>query len=208
MIGALVLAAGASSRMGRPKVALPLGSRGRTVLSCGVAALIEAGVPRIVVVAGAHPEAVRSALGAGDARVTVVGHAGWAEGQLSSMLRGLEALDDGHLEAALVTLADVPLVLPATVRSLMRAWRASDALLVRPARGDAHGHPALIDRRLFDELRAADLQRGAKPVVRAHAAETLNLPVSDEGAFLDLDVPADYERAQALLRARERGEEE
>ena len=53
----------------------------------------------------------------------------------------------------------------------------------------------LFDRRVFGELRAADPRTGAKPVVHAHAHELVNLPVTDEGAFVDLDVPEDYERS-------------
>jgi len=200
VIAAIVLAAGASSRMGRPKAGLPLGDGGQTVLSMGVSALLVAGVPRVVVVAGAHPEAVRRGLRLRDRRVRIVDHPQWEEGQLSSMRCGLDAIDHPQLEAALVTLVDVPLVSPAVVRALMRAWRDTGAAIVRPARGDAHGHPVLFDRRLFPELRVADLERGAKPVVRAHAHELLNVPVDDEGPFLDLDTPADYERAWRILR--------
>jgi CTP:molybdopterin cytidylyltransferase MocA len=189
--------------MGRPKAALPLGRRGQTVLSMGVGALLAAGVPRVVIVAGAHPDAVRGAIGKGDRRVRVVDHAAWREGQLSSLVCGLDAIDDPLLEAVLVTLVDVPLVSPETVRALMRAWRSSGAPIVRPARGDAHGHPVLFDRRLFGELRAADPRTGAKPVVHAHAHELVNLPVTDEGAFVDLDVPADYDRVLQMVRDRE-----
>ncbi|MCC7033589.1 MAG: nucleotidyltransferase family protein [Acidobacteria bacterium] len=196
MIGAVMLAAGASSRMGRPKAGLPLGCGGHTVLSMGVHALLAAGVPRVVVVAGAHPEAVRRALRLRDRRVQVVDHPGWAEGQLSSMVRGLDALDDPRLEAVLVTLVDVPMVTPSTVRAIMRAWRQTGAPIVRPARSGEHGHPVLFDRRLFAELRSADPSSGAKPIVRAHASAVLNVPVDDEGAFLDLDTPEDYERAR------------
>jgi len=210
MIGAVVLAAGASSRMGQPKAALPLGAHGETVLSRGVASLLAAGVPRVVVVAGAHPDAVRLALRLRDRRVGVVDNPAWREGQLSSLLSGLAALDDPApdgrvLEAMLLTLVDVPLVAPDTIRRLMRTWRETGAPIVRPARGEEHGHPVLFDRRVFQELRAADPARGAKPVVHAHAAELVNVPASDDGAFLDLDTPADYERALALAR-RPRGE--
>jgi CTP:molybdopterin cytidylyltransferase MocA len=202
VIGAVILAAGASTRMGQPKAGLPLGRCGHTVLSMGVGALLAAGVPRLVVVAGAHPEVVRHALRVRDGRVRIVDHPEWTQGQLSSMLCGLEAIDQPFLEAVLVTLVDVPLVAPATVRALMRAWRTSGAPIVRPACGDQHGHPVLFGRRLFAELRAAPIETGAKPVVRAHAHELLNLPVEDEGAFLDLDVPEDYERAQRILDGR------
>ena len=81
---------------------------------------------------------------------------------------------------------------------LIDTWQETRAPIVRPARGEMHGHPVLFDRRLFAELRSADPVRGAKTVVRAHAHEVFNLTVDDEGAFLDLDTPADYERALAL----------
>jgi CTP:molybdopterin cytidylyltransferase MocA len=197
-IAGIVLAAGASSRMGRPKAALPLGAAPATVLSRGVAALLSAGVPRVVIVTGARPEAVRHALVAPDARVTVVDNPGWREGQLSSLLRGLDAVDRPELEAVLMTLVDVPLVAPATIARLIDTWQKNRAPIVRPARGDTHGHPVLFDRRLFAELRAADLTSGAKSVVRAHAHEVVNVAVDDEGAFLDLDTPEDYARALAL----------
>ena len=198
LIAALVLAAGASSRMGRPKAALPLGPGLGTVLSRGVATLLAAGVPRVVVVAGAHPDAVRDALDGTDARVSVVDNPAWAVGQLSSLIRGLDAVDDGRLDAVLMTLVDVPLVAPATVRHLIDTWRETRAPIVRPARGDTHGHPVLFDRSIFAELRAADPTRGAKPVVHAHAHEIINVAVGDEGAFLDLDTPEDYARALTL----------
>jgi molybdenum cofactor cytidylyltransferase len=65
---------------------------------------------------------------------------------------------------------------------------------VRPARGNEHGHPVIFDRSLFDELRSADPALGAKSVVRAHAAEILNLRIDDPGAFLDIDTPEVYAR--------------
>jgi molybdenum cofactor cytidylyltransferase len=198
VIAAIVLAAGASTRMGRPKAALPLGA-GETLLSRGVASLRAAGIRHIVVVAGAHPEAVRTALGH-DADTRVVDNPRWSDGQLSSLLCGLDAVA-GDPEAIVVTLVDVPLVSADTTRRLIDTWRDSGAPIVRPARRGEHGHPVLFDCCLFDELRAADVRDGAKPVVRAHAHELIDVAVEDDGAFLDVDTPADYTRAQALAAA-------
>lgn len=199
MIPALVLAAGASSRMGRPKAALPLGP-GHTVLSRGVTSLLDAGVTRVVVVAGAHPLAVREALAhVTDTRVAVVDHPGWAAGQLSSLVRGLDEVDGPDVGGVLTTLVDVPLVSPDTVRTLLRAWQGSGAPIVRPARRGVHGHPVLFDRRVFAALRAADPAEGAKPVVRAHAGALLDVEVDDDGAFVDLDDPEDYARVLSML---------
>ena len=71
-----------------------------------------------------------------------------------------------------MTLVDVPLVHPDTVRAVVNAWRRSRAPIVRPARGDEHGHPVIFDCAVFDELRSADRTIGAKAVVRAHAARS------------------------------------
>ena len=86
MIRAIVLAAGASSRMGQAKAALPLGTTGDTVVARVVATLLAAGLPSVAVVAGAHIDAVRAAMPRFEPRARVVEHLGWAQGQLSSLL--------------------------------------------------------------------------------------------------------------------------
>ncbi len=194
MIRGLILAAGASSRMGRPKAGLPLGTTGETALSVGVRTLLAAGVPDVTVVAGAHVEAVRAALPAGERRVRLLEHAGWAQGQLSSLIAGLDAVADDQLEGLLVTLVDVPLVSADTVRAVIRAWRRTRAPIVRPAQGARHGHPVIFDRAVFADLRAADPAVGAKAVFAIHRAGVLDVDVQDPGAFQDLDTPEDYDR--------------
>jgi molybdenum cofactor cytidylyltransferase len=194
MISALVLAAGASTRMGQVKAALPLGTGGRTVLSTAVNTLLEAGLPAVTVVAGAHPDTVRAAWPSRDRRVRIIDHPNWAQGQLTSLLAGLDAVDDPQLEAVLVTLVDVPLVTVATVRAVVSAWRQTRAPIVRPVDGQLHGHPVIFDRSVFEELRRADPTVGAKAVFAAHLTEILDVPVSDPGAFQDLDTPEDYRK--------------
>src|SRR3954462_12488835 len=110
MIYGIVLAAGASSRMGQAKAALPFGQTGETVLSRIVSTLLSGGAPRVVVVSGAHMDAVRRAMPSHETRAHVIEHAGWAQGQLSSLLAGLRAVDDPLLEGVIVTPVDVPLV--------------------------------------------------------------------------------------------------
>ena len=82
----------------------------------------------------------------------------------------------------------------ATVRAVIESYRATHAPIVRPTSGDRHGHPLLIDRTLFDALRAADPSTGAKPIVRAHATAKGDIPVADEGAFTDIDTEEEYRR--------------
>ena len=194
MISAIVLAAGASSRMGQAKAALPLGQTGETVVARVIRTLIEGGVPNVVVVAGAHIDAVRHAMPAHEPRARVIEHAGWQQGQLSSLLAGLRAIDDPLLEAAVVTLVDVPMVSPLTVAAVIAEWRRTRSPIVRPAKGDRHGHPVIFDRTVFADLRSANPNIGAKAVFAIHKDRIVNVEVNDPGAFDDIDTPGDYER--------------
>lgn len=196
VVRSIILAAGASSRMGRPKAALPIGPSGDTFLSRIVATLIAAELPEVIVVTGAAAQATRAAWPGRDSRVRFIENRDWQSGQLSSLLAGLNVPSFVPLEAAVVTLVDIPLVTADTVKTLLRTWRATRAPLVRPSRagerGEEHGHPVIFDVSIFGELRAADPSSGAKPVVRAHAAEIVNVPIDDRGAYVDVDTPQQY----------------
>jgi molybdenum cofactor cytidylyltransferase len=90
---------------------------------------------------------------------------------------------------------DVPLVSAATVRAVLKRFRETGAPIVRPVRGDAHGHPVIVSSSLFGALRAADPAVGAKPVVRANASARGSVEIDDDpGAFLDIDTPEEYAR--------------
>ncbi|MEP7116270.1 MAG: nucleotidyltransferase family protein [Acidobacteriota bacterium] len=191
MIPGLILAAGQSSRMGRPKAGLAIADGGPTFAAAIVATLRAAGVGEVVIVAGAHPAEVADSV-RGLPGVRVVQNPRWPAGQLSSLLAGLDAVDTPELEAVLVTLVDVPLVRPATVMALLEAWRGSRAPIVRPAIGERHGHPVIFDRVTFSDLRAAPLEVGAKAVVGLWHARILNVPTADRGVLIDVDTPQDY----------------
>jgi molybdenum cofactor cytidylyltransferase len=178
--------------MGRAKAALTLGQTGETVVARVVRTLLSGGAPDVVVVAGAHVDEVRAAM-PHEPRARVIPHAGWEQGQLSSLLAGLDAIEDPQLEAALVTLVDVPLVAASTVAAVIAAWRQTRAPIVRPAHGDRHGHPVIFDRSVFQDLREADLNVGAKAVFAEHRPRIVNVDVNDPGAFTDMDTPQEYD---------------
>lgn len=197
MIPAVVLAAGKSSRMGRTKALLPLGSSGETFLGRIIRVLREGGADAIVVVIGGDAAAVRASLPRDAVDLSSVENPRYEEGQLSSLLVGLAAIEQRHdnVEAVMVTLVDLPLISAATVRAVREAFLANPgAPLVRPRRGERHGHPVIFNRTIFGELRRSDPSKGAKPVVHAHAAEEVNVDVDDQGSFIDIDTPEDYER--------------
>ena len=193
MIPAVVLAAGRSSRMGRPKAMLPIDDRD-TFLTRIVRTFLAADVDDVVIVVGHEADAVVAAFAASGLPARFAVNRDYDRGQHSSLVAGLGIVDRPGVAAALVTLVDVPLVSAATVRAVVDRYHASRAPIVRPTSGARHGHPLLIDRSLFDELRRADPAEGPKPVVRAHASAEGDLAIADEGAFTDIDTEEDYRR--------------
>jgi molybdenum cofactor cytidylyltransferase len=198
VIPAIILAAGLSSRMGgQPKALLPLRD-GQTFVTRIVHTFYAAGVDDVVIVVGHEAASVQRALTEVDMPVRVVINADYRSGQFSSVLAGLNAIDRPGVTAMLMTLVDVPFVSAMTVRSVLERFRTTAAPIVRPVRGEEHGHPVLVSRSLFAALRAANPNEGAKPLVRAHASALGDVEVNDGGAFRDIDTPADFAQLTTL----------
>jgi len=177
--------------MGRAKATLPLDATD-SFLTRIVRTFLDAGVDDVVVVVGHEADAIVSAFSTSGLPARFVVNRDYDRGQWSSMVAGLGVVDRPGVSAALITLVDVPLVTADTVRAVIACYRRTHAPVVRPTSGARHGHPLLVDRSLFPELRAADPAEGAKPVIRAHASSEGDLDIADEGAFRDIDTEEDY----------------
>ena len=179
--------------MGRAKATLPLDATD-TFLTRIVRTFLEAGVDDVVVVVGHEADAIVSSFSASGLPARFVVNHDYDRGQWSSLVAGLGVVDRPGVSATLMTLVDVPLVTADTVRAVLACYRRTHAPVVRPTSGNRHGHPLLVDRSLFAELRAADPAEGAKPVIRAHATAAGDIAIADEGAFRDIDTEEDYLR--------------
>jgi molybdenum cofactor cytidylyltransferase len=191
-VAAIVLAAGESSRMGRPKPLLPL--NGETFLGHLLAQLRASRVTRIVVVLGHRPEQVLDAMP--EVRDLAVVNDRYQLGQLSSFIAGLEAVGN-DADAVLLCLADHPFITAELIDELIESYEVTRLPIVVPVHGGRRGHPVLFAAPLFTELRAAPLDEGARVVVRAHAEEILEVATGETGVLADVDTPAEYERWRA-----------
>lgn len=194
MIAGIVLAAGRSRRMGRPKAFLTLD--GATFLARAVAALRDGGCGRVVVVAGPEEDDTDAAV-AREARAlgadVAVNPAAESE-QIDSLRVGLRTVDGDGTEAAVCLPVDVPGAGAEAVAAVIAAFRRGGVTVARAAHGGRHGHPVLFARAVFPELLAADLPDGARGVVRAHAATRAEVEVGDARVLDDVDTPDDYRR--------------
>ncbi|HLM57503.1 MAG TPA: nucleotidyltransferase family protein [Pyrinomonadaceae bacterium] len=192
-VGAVILAAGSSSRMGRPKQTLHY--RGESLLRSAALAALGAGCRPVVVVTGAHAELSRRELDGLDVRE--VSNPLWETGMASSIRAGVEGLLGAApaAAAAVLMLCDQPHVTAEVISGLLAAHRDTGSPVVACEYGGSFGVPALFARSLFDELARLEGAAGAKQVVKRHASEAhfLSFPKGE----VDVDTPEDFSRLSA-----------
>jgi molybdenum cofactor cytidylyltransferase len=189
MIAAVVLSAGESSRMGRPKALLPID--GETFIERIVSALKRARLGKIIVVTGHNAEEMRRQID--HLPVEILVNHEYKLGQLSSLHVAIRhVLADQDCDAILVHLVDHPYIDATLVNRMIESFYASGKLIVVPRYHGKRGHPVLLSRKLFSELLDAPIEHGAKAVVNAHGADTLEMDAADEGVTIDIDTPDEY----------------
>ena len=190
MVSAVVLAAGASTRMGAPKLLLPLD--GEPLLRRAVRQVSAAGFDDVLVVIGSEHEAMLAALEGLPVRHAV--NLRFASGMGSSFRTAVEHLPDS--DAAMFALADQPFVTTNEYRTVLDTYRERASPIVSVRYGEVMAPPHLFEREFFPEL--AELQHGARSVLHRHIDRTTILRFPPD-LLVDVDTPEDYERAKSRL---------
>ncbi len=206
MLAAVILSGGASSRMGSPKALLAYQGRPFLEHLLEVTVHPKIGVRRVVLGAHAEPIAKNIVLAADE----IVINPDWENGQLSSIQAALRSLratgqmaNEGTTQGTdglLLCLIDHPLISGALVNELIQQFYATRGKIVLPKYEGRRGHPVIFPAALYEELMRAPVDKGARAVVWAHAADVLEVPTNEEGCILNLNDP------ETLLRATGRAD--
>lgn len=202
-IAAVVLAAGMSRRMGRPKALLPLG--GLPMIARVVEPLLAIdAIDPIVVVTGHHADQVVAAMDGN--QVEFVHNTNYVDGMLSSVKVGLRAIA-GRCDAFFLALGDQPLVQPTTYLEMlnrdMGLWLMPNrshapearATMLQPTFDGRHGHPILLSAQSIEPILALTADATLKDYTRS--VSTIEIPADDPGVLADIDTPEDYDHAVA-----------
>lgn len=185
-IGAIVLAAGRSSRMGAAKQLALID--GEPMLRRTVEAVIGSGLTPVVVVTGHESEHVGAALKG--LSVTLVRNPDYARGLSTSLKAGLEALPD-DLDGALIALGDMPRVTAEDIAALAAAFDPAEGrAIVVPVHAGKRGNPVLWAQAFFPEIKALSGDTGAKAIIAANAEAVFEVE-RGPGVLTDVDTPAD-----------------
>jgi len=196
MIAAVILAAGRSIRMGRSKLELPW-KNGQSIISHVVEVFLEGGASHVLVVTGGTREAIHASLIGME--VDFAYNPDYATGgMLSSLKVGLRALETRRIEGALVSPADLPMLLPTTVQRLIQVWEDESPSIVAPSYEERRGHPVLISRKEWKAIQKLRDDQTLRDFLRQREGEISYLVVDDPGVLYDLDTPEDYRSAMDL----------
>lgn len=187
-IAAVVLAAGGSTRMGRPKLLLPW--RGEALIRWPVKTALEAALSPVLVVTGAMTDEIERSLSGLDVRI--VHNPDWDQGQSTSVRCGIRSLPD-TTEAVIFLLGDQPQVPVSFIQKMITAYRSNEQpipIFVSAYQGK-RGNPVLFDRSFFQELMTLQGDAGGRLIFSKHPLNFI--PVEDPDMLFDIDSPDDYD---------------
>ena len=188
-IHGVVLAAGASTRMGRPKPLLEVD--GTTFLERAIKLLRTGGCTYVVAVVNDSDDWIARVADSSGAAI-VINDRPKSE-QIDSLRLAIANLPDGY-DAVIVLPVDYPRIKQETVNALLQEFSRTQTAVLNPAHKGKTGHPVVFSRDVVVELLRPDLPDGARSVIERHTRDAQTLEVDDPGILIDIDTPADYQQ--------------
>ncbi len=189
MIVGIILAGGASIRMGTPKPMLTIGKE--TFLQHIIRSLHKVRITKTVIVLGAFSDEIQSTLSWYSGAVAV--NPNWNAGQLSSLRTGVAANKSNEWHGFLIYPVDHPLVSHESLVDILHAFWTSDKNIIIPTYEGKRGHPVIFGKLIIEQLPSVSDEIGAKELVRNNPDEILEVPVNDPGVIRNIDTPEDYQ---------------
>ncbi len=190
-VAGVILAAGAASRMGQPKLLLPW--KGEALICHAARTALETGLDPVVVVTGAGGLEIQAALAGLDVRF--VENPDWQAGQSTSVRAGINALPLST-QAVIFLLGDQPYVSTDLIQALVQIYAQTHPAILAPYVGEKRTNPVLFDGSVFEALRGLRGDAGARTIFAQYPPTPL--PWHDDRLLFDVDTPDDYQR---LLRS-------
>lgn len=189
MIWAMILAAGESKRMGKPKLLLPFGEK--TIIETVVETVVSSKVKKTLVILGSDREKIEDKIK--NYPVEIVYNRDFRSGMLSSVQCGFNALP-AEARAVLVVLGDQPKISKAIINKLIAAYKSSEKGIVLPVYKKERGHPVLIDLKYREEVKNLSPEVGLRGTVYNHPEDILEVDVETPSIFQDIDYESDYKK--------------
>ncbi|HWO95435.1 MAG TPA: nucleotidyltransferase family protein [Bacillus sp. (in: firmicutes)] len=190
-IGAIILAAGMSKRMGEPKLLLSI--HGQPLFRYVLGPVVESSLQPIILVAGKYIEEIHQHT-VDFPEIKIIFNQNYAAGMSTSLKLGIQSIKE-HVDAVIIFLADQPLVSSTVIQSLVKNYETSrkeGIRIVRPKYQADLGHPILIDAELFNEFHKLEGDSGGKNIIKKYK-HVMNI-VSFENPMwgADVDTPEDF----------------
>lgn len=197
----ILLAAGSSTRMGRPKQLVRIG--GDLLLSRVLKVAIASDLERVVLVLGHRARTIQAALGDEQAhpKVRIVINDRHREGMSTSLQAGLAAVRE-CCPAIMVLLADQPFVDTAVVNRLLRSFHHSGKGICVPVHGGRRGLPVCFRHPFYDAIMQISGDRGARDIIRDHPEQVLQVNIDNPDCFYDIDTKDDLDAGHRRLTCR------
>lgn len=187
MVSAILLAAGESQRMGRPKQLLPFGSS--TILGKTIDNLLSSRADEVIVVLGTRAGAMKQVIAGRQVKVVV--NPDYRKGMSASLIAGLERVDS-KAQWVMVALADQPLIDKDTYNRLIEGTLGCDMGIILPTYRSKRGNPVIFSIKYKDELLGLEGDLGGREILRKHPDDILEVAVGSEGVTIDINNLDDY----------------